>query len=235
MHLADKAEAMGLSTDDLNAVSVKLLNHTLSMTAGFMGLILNGILTLFLAAYFIIEADIIWPAILKWLPHTMRERFKPLIVPLSKRMGGYVRGQLLVALGAGIFLFVGFRLIGVDYALLLGILAATLNLVPYVGSMIAVACALVVAFNQTPIMAAAVLVLYIIEQWVESSFMVPIFLGSNVSLHPLIVLLAILFGATLMGIPGALAAVPLAAAIMVFAEEFHLKKIVASAEIPLPK
>jgi len=225
LHLADKAHAIGLGSDDLNDFSIKLLNHTLDMTAGFVGLVLNAILTLFLAAYFVVEADKIWASIFKWLPAKMEQTFAPLIVPLSKRMGGYVRGQLLVACGAGLFLFFGFKLLGIEYALLLGLLAATLNLVPYVGSLVAVICALVVAFNQDPILAGGVLILYMVEQWVESTFMVPLFLGANVSLHPLIVLLAILFGATLMGIPGALAAVPLIAAIMLLAEEFHLKRL----------
>lgn len=222
------ADAITVSAADLRSMSINGLKKTLDMSAGLLGLLANGILILFLSAYFVVEADQIWASVLRWMPMKMRNRFAPMIVPLGMRMGGYVRGQLLVALLVAAFLFLGFALIGVDYALLLALIAGTLNLVPYVGSMIAVASAIVVAFNQQLWMVPAVLGLYALEQWVESSFMVPILLGKHVELHPLIVLLVIIVGAVLGGIPGALVSVPLASALMYLAEEFYLKPSLVS-------
>ncbi len=213
---------------DLSNLSLRFVRQTLDMTSGLLGLIVNTILVLFLAAYFVVEAKSIWTAIFKWLPGRWALRLQPLIVPVASRMGGYVRGQILVAMAVALFLILCFSLIKVKYALVLGVLAGLLNLVPFVGSFIACAVAAVVAFNQTPVMALAVLLIYAIEQWVESSFMVPHLVGKQASLHPLIVLLSIITGATLMGTLGALISVPIAAVSVYLAEEFYLKSLVES-------
>lgn len=210
--------------DDLKNLSFKLLHQTLDMTAGLIGLLLNALLTLFLAAYFVVEAKQIHSAIFRWIPPSARQTVADLIVPVSLRMGGYVRGQLLVALGVAVILTAGFSMIGVKYALVLGILAGLLNLIPYIGSLIACSFAAVVAFNQTPLLAAAVLAVYGIEQWIETAFLVPFFLGKQAFLHPLIVLLAIVAGGTLLGVTGAIIAVPLASAILYLGEEFYVKR-----------
>lgn len=215
----------GLDINDIRTLAMKLVENTLDMTAGFFGLIVNTILVLFLAGYFVMEANHIWQSLLKWLPPLHRARLEPLIVPLGTRMGGYVRGQLLVAVAVSCFLSIGFSLLGLKYALVLGVLAGLLNLVPYVGSMIATIAAIVVAFNQEPVLALAVIAVYAAEQWVESTFMVPILLGKHVSLHPLIVLVSIIAGASMLGIAGALIAIPVVSACLFLAEEFYLKPI----------
>lgn len=224
-HSGYNSGALTFNIEDVRNLSFRVLRQTLDMTAGFLGLILNGILTLFLATYFVVEADKIWAGILRWMPRQLRARLAPLIAPLALRMGGYARGQLFVALGVAVFLAVGFSLVGLKYSLVLGILAGLLNLVPYVGSLIACIFAVIVAFNQTPILAVAVLLIYGLEQWIESAFMVPFFLGKCASLHPLIVLIAIIVGASLMGVAGAIVSVPVASAAMFLAEEFYLKRL----------
>ncbi|MBU6450411.1 MAG: AI-2E family transporter [Cyanobacteria bacterium REEB67] len=220
-----RADALSFDLEDLRTVAIKLIRQTLTTGAGAIGLLGNIILILFLAAYLVIEAERIWPALLKWLPPNSRVRAAALVTPLAQRMGGYVHGQILVALAVSAVLIAGFSIMDVKYALLLGILGGVLNLIPYIGALIATACALLVAFNQTPMLAVAVLVFYAFEQWLESSFLVPHFLGNSVTLHPLVVLLAILTGAALLGIPGALISVPLTSAAMFLAEEFYLKKL----------
>lgn len=215
--------SLKFDTENLQNLSIQGLQKTMNMTAGLFGLFLNGILIIFLSAYFVIEAKTIWPRLLMWIPESKRQRFAGLIVPLEHRMGGYIRGQLLVAIAVGIFFTIGFSLLQLRYGLLMGVLAGLLNLVPYVGSMIATITATLVAFNQDPKLAIIVIALYAIEQWIESTFIVPLLLGRQVSLHPLVVLFAILSGASLMGIPGALISVPLVSAGLLLAEEFYLK------------
>ncbi|MBX9690362.1 MAG: AI-2E family transporter [Candidatus Obscuribacterales bacterium] len=230
MNLAGSRGEFRISASDARELSVKLLRQTMGMTAGLLGLLANTIFVLFLAAYFVVEAKSIWSSILKWLPAKAAARFAPLIVPLEARLGGYVRGQILVSFFVSAFLIVGFSIIRLDDALILGILAGLLNMVPYVGSMIATALAIVVSFNQDPVMVLAVLAVYGIEQWLESSFMVPHLLGKEVDLHPLIVMFSIIAGASLMGIAGALMSVPLASVAILLAEEFYLKPMHQSAE-----
>lgn len=227
----------GLAGENSQAIRVEELVHniainvghqTLDMGAGLLGLILDGLLVLFLTAYFVAEATTIWQKLLIWLPPRHRAPVAALIRPLGARMGGYVRGQLLVSAAVSVFLSVGLTILHVNYALILGVLAGLLNLVPFVGSAFACVFAAVVAANQNVWLAAAVLCLFACEQWFESNFIVPYLLGRHVELHPLLVLFAILIGATLMGVPGALVAVPLASAAQLLAQEFYLKPLNAS-------
>lgn len=219
------SEALVPSAETLRNLGMKALNQTMDMSAGLVGLVLNTALTLFLSGYFVVEANDIWKSILAWLPPPVRSRVESLIVPVGGRMGGYVRGQLLVAACVALFLAVGFSLLGIKYALVLGMLAGLLNLVPFVGSFIACAFAVVVALNQAPVLALLVILLYAVEQWVESTFMVPFFVGRQADLHPLVVLLAVIVGATLLGVPGALISVPLASAGILLAEELYVKPL----------
>lgn len=221
----EKAAMLNVDLADLRGVAIKLLRQTLDVTAGFFGLILNGILTLFLATYFVVEANEIWPRLLKWLPPGERSRWGALIRPLEARMGGYVRGQLLVSVAVATFIGTGLTLLGVKYGILLGILAGLMNLAPYVGSLSAAVMSVTIAFNQSILLAGLTIGLFALEQWAESTFIVPQLLGKQVDMHPMVVLLSILIGATLMGLPGALIAVPVAAAGLVIAEEFYLKRI----------
>lgn len=202
-----------------------IAKHTLKLTAGLMGALVNLILVLFLTTYFVIEAKEMWPKLLLWIPAEKRERFGGLIRPLASRMGGYVRGQLLVSLAVSLILGTGLFLIGVPYSLVLGALAGLFNLIPFVGSAITMVLALVVALNQSVTLGGLVFLLFGLEQWLESNFIVPQLLGKQVDLHPLIVLFAILIGATIMGLPGALVAVPVASAALFLAQEFYLKPL----------
>lgn len=212
-------DALIPSIENIRDLGIRFLHQTLDMTAGFVGLVLNTILTLFLAGYFVVEANKIWASIFNLLPLQSKARMRALILPLASRMGGYVRGQLLVALCTAVFFATGFSLLGIRYALVLGMLAGLLNLVPYIGSFCACTLSVIIAFNQSVMLAGATLLLYAVEQWFESTVMVPFFVGKQASLHPLIVLLAIIFGASVMGIPGALVSVPLASAIVYLIEE----------------
>lgn len=220
------ANSLPIGKEEIKGFLSKAMEKSIAMTAGIIGLTANVVLTLFLAAYFVIEADNLWADILKWIPPAHRERVKGLIRPFEYKLGGFVRGQLLVSFCVGLFLFAGFSLLRVENALMLGMLAALLNLVPYVGSLIATGSALLVALNQEgggPMLALAVFGLYALEQWVESSFIVPNLLGKSVDLHPLIVLISIIVGGSLLGIAGALIAIPLASVGILLSEEFYLK------------
>ncbi|MGH9548990.1 MAG: AI-2E family transporter, partial [Terriglobales bacterium] len=208
-----QGHAAAMDSELVHNIAERIGHETLDVGAGLLGLVLNGLLVLFLTAYFVIEADSILRKLLMWLPKDKREHCAILIRPLAARMGGYIRGQLLVSLAVSIFLTVGLTILGVNYSLILGVLAGLLNLVPFVGSLAACVFALVVASNQSIWLAGATLCLFALEQWVESNFIVPHLLGRHVELHPLIVLFAILVGASLLGVPGALVAVPMASAL----------------------
>jgi predicted PurR-regulated permease PerM len=218
----EKARLLAVQSADLKSIGAKVLQQTVQITSGLFGLIINSILMLFLAAYFVVESKVIWPRINQWIPEKQRPRLANVVASCKKRLGGYVRGQLLVSLAVGTIVGGGLTLLGVHYSLLLGLLAGLLNLMPYVGSMISAVLAVTIAFNQSPLLAGLTVALYMGEQWLETSVIVPQLLGNQVLLHPLVVLFALLIGATLMGVPGALVSVPVTCIVIAFLEEYYL-------------
>jgi predicted PurR-regulated permease PerM len=208
---------------NVQELGTQLARKTMDFSTGLIGVFMNVLLLMFLSAYFVVEARPISAALLRWLPPDVRAKWSPHLGPLSNRMGGYVRGQILTATAVATFFAVAFSLIGLEYGLALAALSGLLNLVPYVGSFIAVALALVVAINQNPTLALLVLGAFAIEQWLESTILVPFLLGRSVELHPLVVLLCMIAGATLFGVVGAIIAIPVTSSALYIAEQFYLK------------
>jgi len=221
----DKADLVTFSPGDSKEFAMKAFNRTVDMTTGIFGLILNSFFILFLAGYFVVQAKHLWQEIFRWIPPHMHERASSLIQPLQDRLGGYVRGQILVATAVAIFFICGLSILHVNYALTLGAVAGLLNIVPYIGSAAAAIFSILVAFNQSWILGVLVMVLFAIEQSIESNFIVPILLGRQVELHPLAVLIAMIVGATLAGIAGAIVAIPIVSIGIYLGEEFYVKRI----------
>lgn len=223
--LGDKAALLEVHATDLREPALGLARKTLAVTTGFMGLAVNGVLVLFLAAYFVAEAPSILASLLLWIPPVHRPRIAALIAPLGAKMGGYVRGQMLVSTAVACFFGLAFTAIGLKYGLVLGLVAGVLNLIPYVGSLFATILALFVASTQSWLMVGLTFLVFALEQFAETNFIVPHLLGRQVDMHPLVVMFAILIGGSLAGGVGALAAVPLAGAILLLVNEFYVKPI----------
>lgn len=213
------------NAENMQKMSISMAKNAIKATGNLIGFLVNALFVLFLTAYFVVCADEINGELLKWLPARHRQRVADLIRPLENRLGGYVRGQMLVSLAVGSVIGIGLALIGNKYALILGVISGLLNLVPFVGSLITAVFAILVSFNQAPWMGLATILLFVFEQWLESNFIVPQLLGKQVDLHPLVVLLAVIIGASLLGICGALIAVPVATIAIFLAQELYQKPL----------
>ncbi|MFO7768159.1 MAG: AI-2E family transporter, partial [bacterium] len=128
-------------------------------------------------------------------------------------VGNFLRGQLAVSLIIAVLYGIGFAIIGLQYAALLGLAAGVLSLVPYVGSVLtAVLAALVAVVGPAPWShLLGVIIVYGAVQLLDANLITPKVMGDRVGLHPVVVLVAILVFATLMGFVGLLIAVPLTA------------------------
>lgn len=219
----EKASALEIGSQEVRKIVSQGVHHAMDFTSNIFNCLISAILVIFLTGYFVSNADRLWKEGLLWVPPAYRPRIASLIKPLELRLGGYVRGQVMVCLAVGSILGCGLFLIGVKYSLILGIIAGLLNLVPFVGSITATLLALLVAANQSTTHLLLTVLLFFFEQWLESNFITPQLLGSAVELDPLVVLFAILIGGSLMGLPGALIAVPIATILMILAEEFYLR------------
>jgi len=144
-----------------------------------------------------------------------------LIGKLEEKLGAWLRGQLFLSVLVGVFYYVGLVLLGVEFALPLAILGALLEVVPVIGPII------LIALTTSPFLAAIVAGLYFAIQQIESHVVVPQVMKRAVGLNPILVILAVTIGGRLLGIGGALLAVPIAVVIQVILSEV-LKTDIAS-------
>ena len=125
----------------------------------------------------------------------------------------YIRGQLILCLFIGVLATTGLLIVGVDFALLLGLIAGAFEILPFVGPILGAIPALIVAALQSPMTALWTLVVFIIIQQLENLFLAPKIAGESVKLHPALVMVVLVVGNEALGLWGMLLAVPLAAVI----------------------
>ena len=143
---------------------------------------------------------------------------------VEERLGAWVRGQLTLIFAIGILTYIGLLILGIPYALPLAILAAMLEIVPNIGPVLSAIPAVIVAFAVSSLHPLFAIVMYIIIQQLENQVIVPVVMRRMVGLPPLVTIVAILIGAKLTGVRGAIMAVPVVVTFeAIFTEYFRLK------------
>ena len=203
-----KADNVG---DLAGMVAGTLLGNVLRVTTGAVGAVVEVLAVLVVAAYIVIDSREIGHTLVTLLPREHRPTATRLAPSLLERIGGYVRGQLVSSFFVGILIAVALSLLGVKYALLIGAVAAVLNIVPFVGATVAAVLAILSALSEGVVLAAIALAVMLGCQTVEAKLLAPYFVGRATGLHALAVLLALLAGFQLGGLIGGLVAVPLLA------------------------
>jgi predicted PurR-regulated permease PerM len=159
-----------------------------------------------------------WPAIVRhiesWWPRAKLAVIKALWAEADEALSGFVRGQSLVCLALAVFYAAGWSLVGLNYAIVLGLLAGVLGFVPFLGVIFAVGLSLLIALGQwgfDPVQLGMVIGVFAVGQVLESSVLTPNLIGNRIGLHPVWVLFAVFAGGTIAGIVGVFFAVPVAA------------------------
>jgi predicted PurR-regulated permease PerM len=210
--------------DSFDGVFGGVIGSTFAVTAGAVGAVVGLLAILVIAAYFVIDVERIGRGLIRVVPPSRRATLAALGEPVLERIGAYVRGQLAVSLCVGVMLAVALSLLGVRYALLIGALAAVLNIVPWIGSFVASVLGILSALNDSAGLAVATAAVFAGSNFVEAKFLVPQLVGRATGLHPLAVMLTLLIGAQLAGLIGALVAVPLVAALWEIADTLYVSR-----------
>lgn len=198
----------------------------------FLGGLLTLIIVLVLSFYFTVEENNFKKFIASITPTKHRPYIEDLVERIQRQIGLWLRGQLTLAIVIGIFIFIGLTILDVRYALVLALLAAVFEIVPYIGPIIAAIPAVFLAFNQSPVTGLVVIGLYILVQQLENHLLAPKIMGKTVGLNPLIIILVILVGSKIAGVMGAILAVPAATALQVFLKDiFEIKDAREVAEL----
>jgi predicted PurR-regulated permease PerM len=158
-----------------------------------------------------------WPGITQWIdqqiPRHYYEQIRELLDQIDRKIAGFVRGQLLVALALALVYAIALTIAGLQYGFLIGAAAGLLSIIPLFGSTVGLLASVVVAWFQAESIGYVAIIagIFIAGQLLEGNVITPRLIGKSVGLHPLWILFAILAGSSLMGILGMLLAVPVAA------------------------
>jgi predicted PurR-regulated permease PerM len=196
--------------------------ETLLSTVSSIGsLALDLVLVLVLAFYFSTgggQKNLIGK---HWLPAEYQERFDHITKSLQKRLTRWLLAQVAIALYFAVAFSIGLTLLGVPFALTIGLVGGLLEIIPYLGGVVALLLAIFSALTVNPTLVIGVGLIYLVVSQLEAHIVGPALYGRAVGLHPAVVLVALLVGGTLGGIIGILLAVPAAVALVVLIEELQ--------------
>lgn len=203
--------------------------------------VITGTVTIFatlvivpiLAAYLLLDSENIKRYFIALIPTNRRNKMLEILSELEQVIGGFIRGQILVGASVGTLITIMLLILHVKYAVLIGVAAAVLDIIPYVGAVVTFIPAVLIAFFTNGIgNAVIVAALFILIFETEGHVLAPNIVSRTVALSPLTVLLAILIGGELMGIVGMFIAVPVAGMLRVLA--LHVVPAKASVEEAQP-
>ena len=187
----------------------------LSVAKGVITIVVGALTIAFMTFFMLLEGPVWADRLFSLFPEHSQPRWRAVGHDIYRTVGGYVTGNLLISLIAGGLTTVVLLVMGVPYAVALGLSVAILVLIPRAGATIAAILIGVVAFLHSIPAGIVVVVFFIVYQQLENHILQPIIYGRTVQLSPLAVLVSILIGAELAGILGALAAIPVAGSIQV--------------------
>ena len=215
-------------------ISSKAVNWVSALISGTSQVIVALIIMPFMLFYLLRDGKGLRDYITQFLPNKLREPVGKVLSEVNQQLSNYVRGQITVAVIVAIMFIIFFKIIGLRYAVTLGITAGFLNLVPYLGSFLAMIPALVLGLIAGPVMLLKVIIVFIVEQTIEGRFVSPLILGSQLNIHPITILFVLLTSGSMFGIWGVLLGIPIyASAKVVISEIFDWYKEISGLYEPV--
>lgn len=207
-------KVVGNISEQLSQLSNQLVNITFGLISG----IFSVMTVIVLSAYLLIDEKGIRNFIYSLLPIERKNDIANAVNKVGDKLGAWLRGQLLLMVIIGAITSLWVSLLGLPYVLPLGLWAGLTEVLPFVGPILGGIPIVIIAFLDSPVKALIAVGLIAVTQQIESNFIVPKVMQKSVGLSPVIVILALLIGAKLFGIVGAILAVPVAAAISVIVQ-----------------
>lgn len=221
-------DIQGLSSWAIRS-SQQLVVRSYSVTKGIIGSVFSLILALLLSGYMLSGSEKLLQDIINLFPYPLDTKLSLQVRPVSRRMGGYIQGRILVSAILAVVISIGLNFLGLsDFALGLGVIAGFTNLIPFFGPVLGLIPAFIVAIAQGGWTALWVFLLFLVIQNLETYVLDPLLVGNSVKVPPLYQLLAVLGGAQVLGIVGALIVPPWIAGGAVLLENLYVQPKLAA-------
>ncbi|MDO5707733.1 MAG: AI-2E family transporter [Andreesenia angusta] len=213
-------------SNTLEAAKTYATNWSIGFANGvvsFFGKAFNMVLIPIVTFYMLKDKDKIKDGILRTIPWKKRDEVVKVSKDIDDVIGAFIRGQLIVCLFIGVATAIALTIIGIDFSILIGIFAGIFNIVPYLGPIIGLIPAVIIALMDDPIKVISVVISITVIQQIESNFISPKIVGDSVGLHPIVVMVSVLLGGSYFGIFGMLLAVPTIATLRILFNFFGKK------------
>lgn len=205
--------------DGLKSISSNLegaASGVFSTVTNIFGSIVSFFLVIVITFYMVVEENAMKKIIWSIAPAKHQPYIMQLITRMQKKIGLWLRGQLILSLIIFALTFLGLSILNVKFALTLALIAGLTEFVPYLGPLLAAIPAIFIAFTQAPALALFVAVMYYIIQLVENNIIVPKLMQKVVGINPIVSIAVLLIGFKVAGVVGAILSIPIATAIGVF-------------------
>lgn len=206
--------------DQFGSLSANVLKITMGVFNNLLGIFILAVITF----YLLIERKNLDNYLLFLFGPDGEKKAEKFIDELEKKLGGWFRAQLALMVIIGLFSYLGLRLLGIDYALPLALLAGLFEIIPNVGPTLAAIPAVLAGLAVSPVMGLAVLALYFLIQQVENTFIVPQLMSREAGVNPLLAFVSLIIGFKLGGVVGLILAIPVVLLVQVSVAEIFASK-----------
>ena len=235
--LYETSVELGFDDDQLRDLGTNLTT-TMTQLVGTLAAVpfqvlgfLFGVVSVLVIGFFWMSAtERLNSSVIALLPPKRAEAVRSLAAELSQRAGGWVRGQIILMAFIGTVTFIGLFALGIPYPVALATWASLMEIIPIIGPFLGAIPAILVAFTDSPWLALATAILYVVIQQLENNILVPKIMERAVGLHPILVMVGVLAGGVLYGILGIVIAVPLVAAMQVLVMRLFVPWLIAQLE-----
>lgn len=224
-------EFMGIQGSEIRAsalsyiesLSKGLVDNIASILSALMNIAIVIIVVPFILFFLLKDDEKLVPHITKYLSEEHKPEGRKLLKDVDATLSSYIVGQALVAMTVGVMMYIGYVIIGLDYALTLAIFAMFLIIIPFLGPIIGIIPALFVALvGGEPFMAIKVILVLVVVQQLEGNLVTPNIMGNRLNIHPLTIILLLMIASALYGFIGLLIAIPLYAVLKTLIHNFRL-------------
>ena len=175
----------------------------------------------FILFFMLKDGNQLRPYITKFAPQRWQESFSKLLYDINYALASYIRGQITVAFWVGVMFSIGYTVVGLPYGLALAILAGFMNLIPYFGTFIAFIPALAISIMSSTSMLIKVLVVFMIEQTIESRLISPLVMGNKLEMHPITTILVLIGASSVWGLWGVIFGIPIYAILKIIVSRVY--------------
>ena len=209
-------------TEKMGGYLSSTLSKGVGVVLGFVSVFTSLLIVLFMTFFLLKDQRTIKKTLIGIVPNRFFEMSLVMVHRIENQLGSYIRGVLLDGLIVAILSSIGLYMLGIPFFYFVGIIAGLTNMIPYMGPVIGATVAIIVALMSNPeslMIIVKIAALFAIVQLIDNVLITPVVVSNAVDLHPLVVMLAVLVGGSLLGLTGLIFAIPLTSIIKVIGEE----------------